>query len=232
MIKILIALLLVASPVFADGWENYSGTLNNILLGNNAIHSDTDAIIDTLDVGVDSLRSLSTLLQEAEQEIYEIEHHLHNRERWLGRRATITQTYAAQEDTNAGFVAISGDNAFGTDAGDTVIVIGTGDTPVIAGMAYFDLHELYFTGSSSGTSWRLRILYGSAAQTPTQAGAAGQYSDSFERLDTGAPPTNAGTPVVIMMPRVPAGYWVRAIGWNATNNATLTFLVGVHEYAR
>ena len=232
MIKILVALLLVASPVFADGWENYSGTLNNILLGNNAIHSDTDAIIDTLDVGVDSLRSLSTLLQEAEQEIYEIEHHLHGRERWLGRRATITQTYAAQEDTLAGFTIISGNNAFGTDAGDTAIVIGTDDTPIITGMTRWDAHRLFFTASSVATRWRIRFLYGTSSQTPAQATAAGQYTEFIERLDVGTPPANSGNPVGVMMPRLTNDHWMRAIGWNATNNATLTFLVGVHEYAR
>lgn len=158
--------------------------------------------------------------------ISEIEKHLHNRERWYGKLAVQTATDWA-DNTLTPFVAISGNNAYGTDANDEAKVIGTADTPGIAGMAKFDLHRIFISAASAATIWKLQIIYGTG--TMADAIAAGQFSTFMVRTTT--PTATQDVPVDVMMPRGACGatqVWLRA--WCATDNATISFFVGVHEY--
>jgi hypothetical protein len=157
----------------------------------------------------------------------ELERHFHGRERWRGKAASQTATDWAA-DLLTPFRAISGDNAYGADANDEALVLGTDDTPIISGMVRYDLHRIMMVGASSSTAYKLRLVYGSG--TMADAITAGQFSEICIMSDPSAQQVPHDV-FDVMMPRGTCGVtkvWVQA--WNATNNATIDFLVGLHEY--
>jgi hypothetical protein len=162
------------------------------------------------------------------QRIQEIDRHLHNVERWYGKLAVQTATDWADNNIATPYRAISGANVYGGDANDEAKVVGTADTPDIAGTTYYDVHRLLIVAASTTTVWKLRVVYG--AGTMADAIAAGQYSTLMIKID----PAVGQTPSVahdVMMPRLRCGVdqvWVQA--WNATDNATVDFYVGWHAY--
>lgn len=161
-------------------------------------------------------------------ETVEIELHLHNRERWFGKLAVQTATDWAENNLSP-YRAISGNNTYGADANDEALVLGTADTPIFAGNTRYDMHRIFVVAASSDTVYKLRFVYGSG--TMADAIAAGQYSTTMIKID----PAVQSSPSVaheIMLPRGTCGVtkvWVQA--WNATDNATIDFFVGIHEYA-
>lgn len=154
----------------------------------------------------------------------ENEHHVHCPERWLGKLAVQTATDWA-DNTLAPFRATSGNNTWGSDAGDAAQVLGTDDTPVIAGSAYYDAHRLMVVDASSQTIYKLRVIWGTG--TMADAITAGQYSECVVQVLSAA--ARRG-PIDLKMPRLALDtqLWVQA--WNATDNATIDFLIGLHEY--
>jgi hypothetical protein len=166
--------------------------------------------------------------------IHELERHFHGRERWFGKLAVQTATDWADNNIATPYIAISGNNAYGTDANDEALVVGTADTPAMTNLATglpnvkYDLHQLLLVGATSVSVYKLQLIYGSGAMA--DAIAAGQYSTMMCRVDE----ATTHWPMVahdVMMPRVTCGVdkvWVRA--WNATNNATISFFAGWHEY--
>lgn len=159
--------------------------------------------------------------------VAEIERHLHGLERWFGKKAVQSATDWA-DDVLTPFRAISGANAYGADANDEALVLGVDDTPAIAGRAYFDLHRFMVIGASASTVYKVRFVYGRT--TMAAAILAGAYSEIMIMVD----PAAAQVPhdvFEIMMPRGECGLtqvWVQVR--NATDNATLDFVVGLHEY--
>jgi hypothetical protein len=176
----------------------------------------------------DRINTIQANLTSTLAETVEIEHHYHNRERWRGKLAVQTATDWA-DDTLSPFRAISGNNAYGSDVNDEALVIGTADTPAIAGMTKYDPHLIFVVDASSSTVYKIRLVYGSG--TMAAAIAAGQFSEAMFRMDPAAA-QDAHGPVDFRMPRLTCGTdqcWLQC--WNASNNATLDFLVGWHEYA-
>jgi hypothetical protein len=159
--------------------------------------------------------------------VHEIERHFHGRERWRGKSADQSGNDWAADNLTP-FRAISGLNTYGADANDEAKVLGTDDTPIISGMVRYDLHRLMMVGASSSTAYKLRLIYGSG--TMADAITAGQFSDMVIMSD----PAVQHVPhdvFEVMMPRGTCGVtkvWFQA--WNATDNATIDFLVGLHEY--
>jgi hypothetical protein len=163
--------------------------------------------------------------------VHEIEKHLHGYERWFGKLAVQTATDWADNNISTPFVAKSGNNAYGTDANDEALVIGTADTPTIAGAnVKYDIHRLLITAVSvDGLIWKLQIILGSGTMADTIA--AGQFSTVMVKIDAAAA-ASPSVPLDIMMPRGTCGadkVWVRA--WTTTNDATISFYVGWHEYS-
>lgn len=160
--------------------------------------------------------------------IHTIEKHNHGRERWFGKLAVQTATDWADNNIVTPFRAISGNNNYGSDASDEALVIGTGDTPTIPNYVYYDIHRILIVAASVTTVYKLRIIYGTG--TMADAIGAGQYSTTMCKIDPAIGETPA-TPTEIMTPRCICGsdqIWIQA--WNATNNATIDFFVGWHEY--
>ena len=156
-------------------------------------------------------------------ETVELERHIHNRERWFGISGDQSGNDWAIEAGLSPFRAISGNGDFGGDANDEAKVLGIADTPAIAGMTKFDGHRLMIEAASNANPWVLRIIWGSG--TMAAAEAAGQYSDVM------VTEAKKGSPVDDMFKRQTCGtdkVWVRAK--NGTNNATIDFFFGIHEY--
>lgn len=61
---------------------------------------------------------------------------------------------------------------------------------------------------------------------------ANQVSTIMVKFDSTNPQLSAGVPVDVRMPGFAVGNKVWIQVWNATNNATIDFYVGVHEYYR
>ncbi|MCK5235922.1 MAG: hypothetical protein KAR06_02965 [Deltaproteobacteria bacterium] len=172
---------------------------------------------------VAELDKIPAILSEAE----EIEHHLHNRERWFGLAAVPSGTHFGDEAILTPYVAISGAGVFGADANDEANVMGTDDTPAIGGMTKYDLHRILVCDVDNAAPWVLRVIYGTG--TMADAEGAGQYTDVMLLFAAG--PNDVGAPVNIIMPRLDCGVdkvWIRAK--NANNNDTICFFVGLHEY--
>ena len=161
-------------------------------------------------------------------EAVEIEHHLHNKESWFGKSADQSGTDWAVLGLTP-FRAISGANTWGVDTNDEAKVLGSSDTPKIPGMAYYDPHRLFIKAVSVSTPWIIRLIYGTG--TMAAAITALQFSEVMLAGDDTNPQQAVGTPVDIIMPREAAGTKLWAQAWNATNNATIDFFIGIHEYA-
>jgi len=162
------------------------------------------------------------------QEVYEIDNHLHNMEIWFGKSADQSGNDWALEVSMTSFQAISGNADYGADANDEAKVLGTLDTPARSGKKYFDLHRIFVNAVSADTIYYLRIVYGTG--TMAAAISALQYSVIIVKFDSANPTEGAGLPSDITMPRLSAGTKVWIQTKNATNNATIDFLVGIHEY--
>ena len=162
-------------------------------------------------------------IEAALEQIDIIEEHIHNRERWFGKSSDQSGDNWALEAGLTPYQAISGNGAFGSDTNDEAKVIGTDDTPTISGKLTFDFHRIMVESSSKATSWVLRIIYG--LETMAAAEQAGQYTDVM------VTEARKGSPIEVIMPRTTCDFckvWVRAK--NASDNATIEFFVGIHEY--
>lgn len=156
-----------------------------------------------------------------------VNEYFHTRERWLGKLAVQTGTDWA-DDTLSPFQAISGNNAYGSDANDEALVLGTADTPIIADMTHFDLHRILVVDMSSATPYKLRMVWGTG--TMADAIIAGQYSEVMVVTDVAIGPPSSGAPFDMKMPSAAAGTKIWLQAWNVVNNATIDFVVGVHEH--
>lgn len=157
--------------------------------------------------------------------VNEIEKHFHNHEHWRGKLAVQTATEWADNNLTP-FRAISGANDYGSDANDEAQVLGTADTP-INGSVKFDPSRIFISDLSSDTDWKLRIVYGTG--TMADAITAMQFTEVMvKNIVTGS--KSGGTPLLFRMPRVLVGTKIWLQAWNATDNATCDFFIGLHEY--
>jgi len=194
-------------------------------------------------VGIDSIGRIKSILDSTDQlvnvsapglgaaigsvayTVAEIEKHFHTRERWLGIRSPQTATQWAAKGVTNPYVATSGNNTWGA----AIQLIGTGDTPTIPDMTMFDPHRILVVGVSHDTQYLMRISYGPGTQA--DAITANQYSEIMVKFDSLNPQQSAGIPFDIKFPRQNVGYdklWAEC--WNATNLATASFFIGIHEY--
>ena len=157
--------------------------------------------------------------------VMELERHFHSRERWFGISADQSGTDWALAGTLAPFVVTSGDNTWGAAAK----ILGTSDTPAIAGSVKYDPHRFLVTTVSVATIWKLQFIYGTGSAA--DAITADQYTDVYTGYDSANPTTLPRVPVDLHLDRLVCAadqLWCR--GWNATNSATISIFVGIHEY--
>ena len=212
--------------------KSFGPGMTNVVDNEGADLAALTAAVAVVDAETDKIDQAATdgLAGTADSLAYRtsvVERHLHGRERWFGKLAVQTATDWA-DDTLTPYRVISGAAVYGADANDEALVLGTDDTPAIAGNVRFDVHRFMVIAASSATPYKMRFVYGIG--TMADAIAAGQYSEIVLMID----PAAAQVPhdvFEIMMPRLTAGtmqVWAQCR--NATDDATIDFLVGLHEY--
>ena len=155
--------------------------------------------------------------------VHEIEKHFHGREFWWGSDGSPGEDTAIDANVNAPFVAVSGDNAWGT----AIPIMGTNDIPTNAGDVRYDAHRILVTDTDHTTPYRMRFIWGSG--TSGDAITAGQCSE-FMFITSGGPFLSGG-PVNLMMPRGTVGEKLWCQIWSVTNSSEVDFFYGVHGYA-
>jgi hypothetical protein len=155
--------------------------------------------------------------RNAFKEAWEVEHHVHGVERWLG----------SAEDTP---FSLAGAN---DDWGAWTTVMEPGDTPIIAGSTHFDAHRVEFADVSNAANkkpTKFQIAWSEAVDGEAAAIIAGCYTEFI------AAPEKDGkaTPVDLMMPRLATGNWylfmrMWVFGIDASVGTTDVF-GGIHEY--
>ena len=202
--------------------------------GDEVLNSAADRLIkaqaNALKIDGAATLGLGGVADSLAYRVAEIERHFHGYERWFGKLAVQTATDWADNNIVTPYVAKSGNNAYGTDANDEALVVGTADTPtVVATNVKYDIHRLFITAVSvDGLIWKLQIIKG--AGTMADAIAAGTFSTVMVKIDA-ANQSSPCTPLEVMMRRCTCGVdkvWARA--WTTTNDATISFFVGWHEY--
>lgn len=166
------------------------------------------------------------VINEILEEVVEIEHHLHNKEKWFGVAAVPSgETHIA--DRMAGgispFQLVAGNDTFG----NWVQILGSSDTPVVVGKTKFDLHRFLITTTNSTRPFIVQVVAGESADIAAKIAA-----ENFVEFPYIAPTNNndAGVSSIIDI-RCNAGtkHWARCcdIGGNGTN---INFYFGLHEY--
>ena len=144
-----------------------------------------------------------------------IEQHFHNDEIWLGAGAV--------QDSLTGYQLTSGNNLFG----NAILLLDTDDTPIIAGRTDFDLHRIFITQISTATTMYIRLIHGTG--TVEQAEAERCYT-TVPFASSGLGSNLKGDPSNFIFNKVPVHEKVWARCKNVTNLATISILVGLHEY--
>jgi hypothetical protein len=167
------------------------------------------------------------LLLAIQTDVGYTEEHIHNRVRWYGKKAVQDATHwAVLFDTGLSLLyrAISGAGVYGADTNDEAQVFGTDDT-LEPGYVKGDFDQILVVANSSATVYLCRIIWGTG--TMAAAITAKQYSE-FPYLrgnaDNNRKIQDIKTPLVGIHDKI----WLQCM--NATDNATLDFIVGVHGY--
>jgi len=152
----------------------------------------------------------------------EIERHFHNRGRFWGSNGAATETNAIAATVSVPFVAVSGNDDWGT----AIPICGTADDPTDGLGVKFDAHLILVVDTDDATPYRIRIIYGTG--TSAAAISAGQWSESMFITATG--PFSSGVPLDFLMRRVDVGTKLWAQVWNASVGSNVDFYYGVHGY--
>jgi hypothetical protein len=167
------------------------------------------------------------LLIDARKDAEYTEEHAHHKVRWFGRKNPQGATdWAAPFSTDMTrlYRCISGANTWGAGVGDEALLFGTTDIP-ISGMVVGDFDEILVLANSSSTVYLLRIIWGTG--TMADAIAAGQYTE-IPYFRATADTTRLR--MICPTPLIGSAYALWAQCMNATDNATIDFIVGVHGY--
>ena len=168
------------------------------------------------------------LLRQIEHETYEIEHHIHNHEKWFGVASVPAGETHIADRIGPGiipFALLSGNDDFG----NWLQILGSSDTPIESGMTMVDAHDILVTTTNSTEPFFIQFVLGESAGIADLILAEDftevPYISATNNADSGVEP--------IINKRIVTGtkIWARTIciGQNAK---TINFYVGIHEYVR
>ncbi len=202
---------LIPSAPAQEGTVSAVGTLAT------AIKNKTDAL--PADPASES-GNAATAAENAEL----VEEHIHTRARFLGARPGwdgTNQVNAASNDSLTPFQIDAGNDTWG----GSYCILGTGDTPVIAGKTKWDFRLITITQAERATLYRIRFAWGASYAA---AIAAGDFTEwEFIPL-SGAQDSG---PIEIEIIRRPAGTKLFCATWClGQNTGTISFTIGLHEY--
>lgn len=157
------------------------------------------------------------------QTVTEINAHVHNRDRYYGVHGTPSGIVTAGDSTSGDpYVPDAGND----DWGSWLLLLGTGDTPVISGRTRINPHEILITATERATAiHRIQIAWD--ATSATLALAADEYTEVMFK-PSGAAFTS--TPISVRSDEIDVGFtvWVRV--WSlGQNTGTINMWLGVHE---
>lgn len=176
--------------------------------------------------GVNTTEGLSATPGSMPYIVAEIERHFHNRERWFGAAAAaVGETHVA--DRMAGGIDPFTLTAGNDDFGAWVQLLGSEDTPIVTGAAYFDAHNVLVTGTNSTDPFIVQLVSGESSGIAAKL-AVNQYTEV--PYISGSNLNDSGI-THIKSPRIEAGekIWARAccIGGNGS---TISVYFGIHGY--
>ncbi len=167
-----------------------------------------------------------------------IEEHLHHKVRWYTKKAVPTATsWADALDAHLAnpWRCTSGLGTWGVDGShdpegapsDEAFLFGTADVlaELGSGLVVGNFDQILVTANSSATIYLIRFIWGTG--TMAEAIAAGQYT-TFPYLRAIA--DNVRKIQEIKTPLIGIDNKIWAQCQNATDNATIDFVVGVHAY--
>ena len=199
--------------------------------------TDIDTNVDTANSGITTIAGhtikidsaaasgLSGTANSLAYHVGEIERHFHSRERWFGQAASANGEIHVADSIQTSSTAFRIDG--GNDTwGAWVQVLGSSDTPAIAGNLYYDPHQIIVTAVERANAvYLISISQGASGDAGY---TAGNYSEFVIQLTATTP---RGFPLDIQSRRVAVGTkaWARCkcIG---QNTGTLDFFYGIHEY--
>ena len=164
--------------------------------------------------------SLVALARKGAKEAWELEHHFHTRERFLG--------LAGASEAYAPFAIPVGDAGI---FGAWTEVLDAGDTPIIADSTHFDPHLVLVTSTPLDNKVViLQVAWGAVAAT---AYSEDDYTETMFLIEKGVGGSVNVVPVDIHTKRLPTNtlLWARAKQDTAdATDGTVDFYIGIHEY--
>jgi hypothetical protein len=155
--------------------------------------------------------------------VEEIDRHVHSWEHWCEAAAVpVGETHICDVmSLGTPFVIDAGND----DWGAWVQMIGSSDTPILAGKVKFDMHRLFITAAERTSLYIIQLAFGAS-------GAAALAANTYSTIPfKPAGPTADETPLETHVRRVDVGTKVWARCKNpGQNTATLDFFHGSHEY--
>jgi len=149
----------------------------------------------------------------------QINEDLHIIERGYGMASVPSSVNAIADSLNP-FVLTSGNNTWGT----AIPVVGSADTPIMLGTRGYHPRGIQTIDFNKTTVYKIRYAWGASYAAGV---AAGNYIDFYK----GAAALNQDfTETNINMPVLPSGTILWAACWNATNLATFSFMIRIHEH--
>jgi len=164
--------------------------------------------------------SLLALSRKGAKEAWEVEHHFHTRERFLGL-AGAAEAYAPYA------IPVGDAGIFGA----WTAVLDADDTPIISGSTHYDPHLVLITSTPLDNKIAiLQLAWGAVAAT---AYSDGDYTETMFLIEKGVGGAVNVVPVGINCKRLPTDtlLWARAKQDTAdATDGTVDFFIGIHEY--
>lgn len=161
--------------------------------------------------------------------VHEIERHLHSYESWLEEAGTPSGTHKADRIGTAGGAGVfridAGNSSVTATWGAWVQLLGSADTPIIAGSTHYDFHRLMIAATERNNIYFIQIGFGASG---ADAISNGDYTEAVllplsNQIDSG--------PIVVQTRRqaVDTLAWARCL-CPGQDTATLDFFFALHEY--
>ena len=156
--------------------------------------------------------------------VREIENHLHNIHRWFGVAAVPSGTHFSDLNVKTSHQITSGADTWGA----WTQILGSDDTPAIAGMVKFDLDEILITDVVATADKALHMIQ--IGWGPVSADIVA--NETFTEINVMPLRSGANLPVGDKFDDLAAGIAVWIRHWVAGLNAqTMDFRFDIHEYA-
>lgn len=156
--------------------------------------------------------------------VHKVERHLHSYEWWFEAAASPDGEVHVADRIGSGGGAFQVD-ADNDDWGTWVQVLGSADTPVIAGSVTYDAHRTEVSSAERNAVYFFQLAFGTSGAAALTAGTYTEvvFKPASNQIDSG--------PVMVRTQGMDTSTkaWARCM-CPGQNTATLDFFIGLHEY--